>query len=141
MRDATAPNSAGGNKGRPASPSLPRGSSNDYNQEKEHGRRRRTDAPGGGVGDATATASPHVLSQDLAQDFHQEEPAFDAPPPQASPDVANTLCRVFTVLRNSCAGCPANNKALSHTGLAEAVSSFTADGDTGLFRSFVRCVQ
>jgi len=94
-------------KDRPASPSLPYGSNNGLTQERTHQQRKAV--PGGLVG---ATAPPQVLQQD---------PAFEAPPLQASPVAADILRRVFTVLRNSCAGCPVNNQALSHTGLAEAV--------------------
>ena len=85
---------------------------------------RQEQSPGVG---ARTTATSRVLSQhqdhqDRDHDLHRD-PAFDAPPPQAPPDAANTLLRVFLVLRNSCAGCPANNEALRHTGLAEAAST------------------
>lgn len=68
--------------------------------------------------DTSTPASTSINGTDQDQD-----PAFDAPTPQASPEAARALGRLFTVLRNSCAGCPANNKALRHTGLAEAAST------------------
>ncbi len=119
VKNAAATSDAVG-EDRTASPSPPCGPNADLNQERTH--QQREGAPGGLVG---ATVPPHVLPQDRTQGF-QQDPAFDAPPPQVSPDAASTLRRIFTVLRNSCAGCPANNRALSHTGLAEAVNLLTS---------------
>lgn len=123
VKRATANGNAMG-EDRTASPSLPCGSNSDLNQGHTH--QQREGAPGTLVG---ATAPPHVLPEDRTQHF-QLDTAFDAPPPQVSPDAAHTLRRVFTVLRNSCAGCPANNQALSYTGLAEAVRLLTVQQAT-----------
>lgn len=72
----------------------------------------------GGVGDEAATRAVFT-GRDLPQD-----PAFDMPPPRTPPAAARALRRAFTFLRNACAGCPGNNHALRHTGLAESASVF-----------------
>lgn len=50
-----------------------------------------------------------------------EDPVFDAPT-RASPEATRALFQAFTFLRDSCAGCPANNEALRETELASTAS-------------------
>ncbi|CAM9270164.1 unnamed protein product [Ectocarpus sp. 13 AM-2016] len=81
----------------------------------------------GGVEDEAAMRAV-LTGRDLPQD-----PAFDTAPPRTPPAAARALRRAFTFLRNACAGCPDNNHALRHTGLAEAASALQFAVDQALF--------